>query len=149
MAMFSKAARNDTVPAAASAAEHNRGMPTIVAEDMAIQGELAGPDEIQVEGHVEGTIQCAVLVVGPNGSVEGKVKAGEVRIAGRFQGEVKADSVAMTATAQVQGDIEVRDALSIEMGAVFDGHTRRAKAASVTRIEAAKPAEIAKAAASA
>jgi len=126
---------------AAPAADRGRGMSTVVAPDMTVHGDLVGSDEIRIDGQVEGTVRCGVLVIGPSGRVEGRVEAGAVRIAGRFRGEVKAGTVAMAATAEVRGDVEVRDALSMEKGAVFEGRTRRAKAAGVARMETAKPAK--------
>ncbi len=128
---------------AVPAVDRGRGMRTVVASDTTVHGELVGSGEIRIEGQVEGTIRCGVLVIGKSGRVEGRVEAGAVRIAGRFRGEVKAGTVAMAATAEVRGDVEVRDTLSIEPGAVFEGRTRRAKAAGVARTGAAMPGEAA------
>lgn len=137
--MFSKTDTSDALadqpqPASASGptTARGRGMPTLISEDMNIHGDISGKDEIQIEGKVVGTVICGSLVIGSGGRVEGEVTADSVHVAGNVTGEIKAGSLTMAATARVDGDIEVRDGLSIEMGAVFEGSTRRAGSAGET-----------------
>ena len=100
-------------------------MPSLVSADLSIVGDITGDADIQIEGRIEGNIKSRALTIGNTGEVKGKVVADEVMISGSFDGQMSAGSVKLAASAKVKGDITVREALSIETGAKFEGQCKR------------------------
>ena len=66
----------------------NSGTRTVstIGEDLTITGDVTSKGEIHLDGHVQGDVNCAALVLGENSSVEGNVTADEVVIRGRLIG---------------------------------------------------------------
>ena len=100
-------------------------MPSLVSADLSIVGDITGDADIQIEGRIEGNIKSRALTIGNSGEVKGKVIADDVMISGSFEGQMSAGSVKLAASAKVKGDITVREALSIETGAKFEGQCKR------------------------
>jgi cytoskeletal protein CcmA (bactofilin family) len=98
--------------------------PSIIASDMKLVGNVTSEGEIQIDGNVEGDVQCGSLTVGDTGLIKGNVKADSALVRGRITGEIAARSVSLTKTAHVQGNV-VHESLMIEPGAYVDGHCRR------------------------
>lgn len=115
-----------------------KSVPSIISIDLKVHGNLSSNGEIQVDGNVEGDINCKALIVGTKGSVSGEVTAQTVRIHGAITGQVKAKSVFLASTAQMSGDIE-HESLAIEPGAFMEGHCKRI-AAEAPKVAAVKPA---------
>lgn len=113
------------MPRSISRSNTNAKMPSLIGSGLSITGNLKGDSEIQIDGNVEGNIKCRILTIGEVGKVNGKVNADEVVISGTFVGQIKAIAVSLTDSARVQGDITVREALSIESGAQFEGQCKR------------------------
>ena len=101
-----------------------RSVPSIISIDLKVHGNLSSNGEIQIDGSVEGDINCKALIVGAKGSVSGEVTAQTVRVHGAIKGKVKANSVFLASTAQMSGDIE-HESLAIEPGAFMEGHCKR------------------------
>jgi cytoskeletal protein CcmA (bactofilin family) len=115
-----------------------KSVPSIISIDLKVHGNLSSNGEIQVDGNVEGDINCKALIVGTKGSVSGEVTAQTVRIHGAIKGQVKAKSVFLASTAQMSGDIE-HESLAIEPGAFMEGHCKRI-ATEVPKVAPVKPA---------
>jgi cytoskeletal protein CcmA (bactofilin family) len=98
--------------------------PSIVASDMKFVGNVTSEGEIQVDGHVEGDVQCGSVTVGQSGVIKGNVKADSALVRGRITGEINARSVSLTKTAHVLGDV-LHESLTVEPGADINGHCRR------------------------
>ena len=98
-------------------------MPSIVAANLEIKGNLDSDGDVQVEGAVEGDIKTKRLTVGEGGRVRGAVEAESVTVAGALTGTIRAKTVTIQRTARVIADI-VQEQLSIEAGAVFEGSSR-------------------------
>ncbi len=127
--MFSKQGKSDfrgdeTTPAPRPKNPKN-SMPSLISADLSIIGDITGDEDIQIEGRIEGNIKSRALTIGNTGEVKGKVVADEVMISGSFDGQMSARSVTLAASARVKGDITVREALSIETGAKFEGQCKR------------------------
>lgn len=120
--MFSKASKTPARDARGEAAV--KSVPSIVSADLTITGDLVSRGEIQVDGTIEGDIECRILVIGSQGSVTGEITAEDVRIHGSVSGQVRAKSVFLAATAHMVGDI-THESLAIEPGAFMEGHCRR------------------------
>jgi hypothetical protein len=64
------------------------------------------------------------VIIGEQGKVTGTVAAERVIVRGRTSGIIRAMTVALQASARVEGDIH-HMSLTIEQGAEFDGRCRR------------------------
>ncbi|MSP41910.1 MAG: polymer-forming cytoskeletal protein [Alphaproteobacteria bacterium] len=96
---------------------------SLISSDLSVRGDLISPGDLQIDGFVEGDIQCQSLTIGPSATVTGNVLAEEVLIRGTLHGDIEARSVTLGKTAQVNGDI-LHDTIAIEAGAVLEGHIR-------------------------
>ena len=97
---------------------------SIVAADMKFVGNVTSEGEIQIDGHVEGDVQCGSVTVGQSGVIKGNVKADSALVRGRITGEINARQVSLTKTAHVLGDV-LHESLTVEPGADINGHCRR------------------------
>lgn len=129
--MFSKGNKQTAVRETRSETTPSKSVPSIISADLSVTGDLVSRGEIQVDGTIEGDIECRSLVIGGNGSVTGEVTADDVRIHGSVSGQVRAKQVYLAATAHVLGDI-IHESLAIEPGAFMEGHCRRMQDVSTT-----------------
>lgn len=143
--MFSKtnapsASKSADIPAAKKTASRpsSSGVPSILAADIVITGEIVTDGDVQIEGRLDGNISAHSLTIGEQGAVNGTIKAGTAIVRGKVTGKINAGTVELSETANVQADI-VQDHLTIANGAFFDGKCSRKN----------KPAEPAKKAAAA
>lgn len=114
-----------------------------IGEDLTITGDVTSKGEIHLDGHVQGDVNCAALVLGENSSVEGNVTADEVVIRGRLIGTVRATRLMLQSTSHVEGDL-IHQSLAMEQGAFFEGKSRRSDdplSKSQTTAEEATPSE--------
>ena len=118
--MFSK--KNEPQPAAQQ--KPAKRAPSVLAEGLALTGDIESDGDIHIEGTVTGNIQAMEVVVGPKGKVIGQVKAKAVRIHGGIDGQIQGSSVTLAKSSKVNGDI-LHNQLTIEPGAFLEGHCRR------------------------
>ena len=88
-----------------------------------IKGKIAGEEDLQVDGRVEGPISLAGqrLTVGRTGQLSSEVTAREVVVYGKLTGNMRAsDRVEIKKDGSVIGDITTAR-ISIEDGAYFKG----------------------------
>lgn len=100
-----------------------------IGTDLTILGEkitIISQYLLQIDGDVRADINGKKVLIGQEGSVIGTVTAESVEIHGGLKGAVRAESVSLQPTAQVEGDIH-HQTLAIAEGAVFDGSVRRPK----------------------
>ena len=132
--MFSKASKppkvsspSDSLPqsdAPISAARPRSGVPSIISADLKIVGDLNSGGDLQIDGAVEGDITSRTLTIGESAVVRGVLVAETVRIYGSVFGEVRANSVALSGTAKMMGDI-THQSLTMEAGAELIGKLSR------------------------
>ena len=94
-----------------------------IGKSVIIKGELAGSEDLTIEGHVEGKIELKdhVLTIGPNGKIKAQVFAKSVIVQGEVNGNVTAtDKVDIRDGGSVDGDI-VSPRVAIAEGAHFRG----------------------------
>lgn len=118
------------------------GKPSVISADLKIVGNLQSGGDLQIDGTVEGDINSRSLTVGEDAKINGSLFADAIRVCGTVTGEVKAARVTIAKTAKVNGDIMYRT-LSIEEGAVVEGHCRRLedKPNTETKVSSIKPAQ--------
>jgi len=98
--------------------------PSLISQGLSISGDLKSQGEIQVDGTVQGDIDCSRLVIGEKASVRGEVIAEQIIIRGEIQGRVLGGQVSLAKTARVLGDIYHRS-LSMEAGAHLEGQVKK------------------------
>lgn len=94
---------------------------SILGADTSIKGDVSATADLHVDGKVEGDIACATLVQGESGEITGGVRAECARLAGFVRGSVSARELVILKTARIHGDVRY-DTLTIEQGAIVDGH---------------------------
>ena len=100
---------------------------SVISNDLKIIGQglkIITRGTLQVDGEVEGDVAGAEIIIGELGKVTGTVSAERVIVRGRTSGVIRAMTVALRASARVEGDIH-HMSLAIEEGAEFDGTCRR------------------------
>jgi cytoskeletal protein CcmA (bactofilin family) len=95
---------------------------TVVGPSVNVEGDFASEGNIIVKGSVTGSVHTSKhLSVEQGAKIMANVRAGSVRIAGEVRGNMKVqDTIELTATARVLGDIEAKIFI-VEAGAVLFG----------------------------
>jgi cytoskeletal protein CcmA (bactofilin family) len=99
-------------------------VPSIIGEDLTITGNVTSKGEIQVDGEIQGDINCGSLLLGDKSQVMGGVMAEDIVVRGRVVGSIRGLRVTLQAQSHVEGDI-FHQSLAIEQGAYFEGKSRR------------------------
>jgi cytoskeletal protein CcmA (bactofilin family) len=115
--MFATKSEPASVPSSKTAA------PSILSLDLQVTGDIVTSGELHVSGTVKGDITAKKVTIGQGGSVIGAIETESALVAGALTGRLTASSIMLAATARVVADI-THVALTIEHGAVFDGHSR-------------------------
>src|SRR5262252_3498359 len=105
------------------------GEKSVIGNDLKIIGQglkIISRGMLQIDGEIEGDVQGAEVIVGEKGQVSGMVAGRQIVVRGTVSGVVCGQTVALQASSQVEGDIH-HMSFTIEMGAKFDGRSRRAK----------------------
>jgi cytoskeletal protein CcmA (bactofilin family) len=103
---------------------------SLIADDIAIEGNLRGEGELQVDGVIRGDVAVARLTIGESGQIEGSVHAESVEVRGRVAGAITGKQVRLHASAHVDGDI-THEQLTIDAGAFFEGRSLRFQRAAI------------------
>jgi cytoskeletal protein CcmA (bactofilin family) len=110
---------------------------SVISNDLRIIGQglkIISRGTLQVDGEVEGDVGGAEVIIGDQGKVTGTVAAERVIVRGTISGVIRAMTVALQASARVEGDIH-HMSISIEQGAEFDGRCRRPADASELQLD--------------
>jgi cytoskeletal protein CcmA (bactofilin family) len=110
---------------------------SVIGNDLRITGQglkIISRGILQVDGDLESDVAGAEIIVGEQGRVTGTISAERVIVRGRTSGAIRAMTVALQASARVEGDIH-HMSLTIEQGAEFDGRCRRPANASELRVD--------------
>ena len=107
----------------------NRGkIPSIVSEDSEFKGNVKTSGEIQIDGLLNGNIKAKQIVVGVNGKVRGNITASFLRICGKIEGEIRAETMEVVSSASVKGNV-YKKTISIERGAKIIGNINELESA--------------------
>jgi cytoskeletal protein CcmA (bactofilin family) len=116
-----------------------------IGTSVVIKGELNGSEDLNIEGHIEGTIQLRehVLTIGPNARIHAEVFAKAVIILGEVTGNVTAtDKVDIRDNGSVDGNI-IASRVAISEGAHFRGSVdMQNKSGSAQGKAAVKPTDV-------
>lgn len=125
--------RSPTQPGTAGPAVHGGPAPrtepappahqtAAIGSSMRIKGDIRTNEELLIDGEVEGSVEShSVLTVGPNGNVRANIKAREMIVFGKVQGNVDVvEKIAIREQGSLVGDIRTAG-ISIDDGAYFKG----------------------------
>ena len=89
------------------------------------KGTLTVDTSVRVDGQFSGQIESKSTVhVAEGALVDAKIRAAYVAVAGTFRGEIRCDQkVELLARGRVDGEV-ITKVLTVEEGAVFDGHVQ-------------------------
>ena len=103
-----------------AAARSSRAGPTIISDDVIIEGKLFTGGELQIGGTINGYVRARAVFVDVQGVVHGEVAAEEVLIRGRVVGSILGMTVRIISGGHVEGDITSENVV-IENAAYVDG----------------------------
>ena len=103
-----------------------KSTPSVIGGDLTVMGNMISKGEVQVDGEVQGDINCLQLVVGEKAKITGGVVAEDVVVRGHVMGSIRGMRVTLQSSSHVEGDI-YHQSLAIEQGAYFEGKSRRAE----------------------
>jgi cytoskeletal protein CcmA (bactofilin family) len=98
---------------------------TIIGHDAYLEGTLCSKGILRIHGRVKGTVECeSMVIIGPEGCVEGEITSYDVFIAGEFKGNVTAkNKVEIAENGKVYGDITTAK-IVIDPGVLFEGRCK-------------------------
>ncbi|HZR29183.1 MAG TPA: polymer-forming cytoskeletal protein [Terriglobales bacterium] len=94
-----------------------------IGKSVLIKGELSGSEDLYLDGEVEGSVDLKQhsLTVGPHGRIRANIRAREVIVHGKVDGNITGDEkVELKKSAVLTGDITTQR-IMIEDGAFFKG----------------------------
>jgi cytoskeletal protein CcmA (bactofilin family) len=107
---------------------------TVIGEGLRIIGNVSADGAIQVNGQIEGDLDCTSITVSPKALINGRVNARSVVVNGKIDGPIVGDDVVLKSKAFVTGDIQAQS-LSIERGAHFEGRSLRPDVTNLRQVE--------------
>lgn len=123
--MFSRKKKEEKKPEATKpVVRKSNGVPSILASDMNVLGNILSEGTVDIDGVVEGNVKCYHATVRKNGHVKGDVVAEIVHVYGRIQGLIKARNVHFFKGCRAEGVI-MHESITIEDGAFVDGRFKR------------------------
>ena len=96
-------------------------IPSIISEGSEFKGNIKTSGEIQIDGVLNGNVRAKQVVVGVNGNVRGNVTANFLRICGKIEGEIRAETLEIVSSASVKGNV-YKKTISIESGSKIIGN---------------------------
>ncbi|MEM8931288.1 MAG: polymer-forming cytoskeletal protein [Acidobacteriota bacterium] len=98
------------------------GTATHIARSSKVDGTITGNAQLVIDGKVEGEIRLdSHVVVGPEGRVDGTIRAQSVEVGGKVEGNVHGtDRVQVLASGSLEGDVTAPK-VKIDEGAFFKG----------------------------
>ena len=100
---------------------------SIIGAGTTLTGDLFGNGDITVEGTVEGSINCRILTLSGEPTINGSVEADAVHVCGTFNGDVRASRVVLGKKARMTGNLTY-EILEVHTGARFEGKAERRSA---------------------
>lgn len=98
--------------------------PSVLSEDVQIDGEVRSTGPIELSGKITGQLTAPEVTIKANGSVNGRVNALNLTVQGGVEGTIMAKAVTLAKTAVVQAEI-THELITIETGARLEGSLRR------------------------
>jgi len=109
---------------------------SVFSADLRVYGDVVSKGDLDVHGHVEGSLSVKALTVARGATIEGSIRAFSADIAGRVDGVVECDRVAVEASGFVDGTVAYRT-LSMKVGGWLNALCCPARDEAVGQIESA------------
>jgi len=95
---------------------------TIIGREGKVEGKIVLNHSVRIDGRLKGQLETSeTLTIGPEGEIEGDIKARDVVVGGKVTGSIIASGrVTLESAAKFRGDIKTVK-MVIEEGAVFNG----------------------------
>ena len=82
-------------------------------------GKISNAKSIEINGYVEADLTTEKVTIGSTGKFLGKVDSELVVIAGEYEGKMQADSVWLTETSRISGEVHYKS-LQMDRGAALN-----------------------------
>jgi len=82
-------------------------------------GKISNAKSIEINGYVEADLATEKVTIGSTGKFIGKVDSELVVIAGEYEGKMKADSVWLTESSRISGEVHYKS-LQMDRGAALN-----------------------------
>ena len=92
---------------------------SIIGKGAIFKGKISNASTIEINGRVEADIKSEKVTVGKNANLEGSISSELVEISGNYQGKIKAESVWLTDTSVITGEINYKS-LQMDRGAALN-----------------------------
>ena len=92
---------------------------SIIGKGAIFKGKISNASTIEINGRVEADIKSEKVTVGKNANLEGSISSELVVISGNYQGNIKAESVWLTDTSVITGEINYKS-LQMDRGAALN-----------------------------
>jgi cytoskeletal protein CcmA (bactofilin family) len=103
---------------------NRKATPSIISADMNVLGNLITEGTVDIDGKLEGNVQCHAVNIRENGVIHGDIFAHRANIYGKIKGTIRAAEVYLHASCHVEGTV-MHETLSVEDGAFIDGNLKR------------------------
>jgi len=124
------------------------GQPNRIEKNTKIKGDITSEADFRIDGKLEGNVKTSgKVVIGKDGYIHGKVECVNADIEGKFNGELMVkDLLSLKASAVIEGTVSVAK-LAVEPGATFNAACTMGKSgapATAPKLEATKnePAKV-------
>ncbi len=122
--MFRKTENNNTAVTVSKPTAKKDAVFTIIGKDVNILGNIVSEGSVDFSGTIDGNIRCESLTLRGESCVKGEIVATNVYAYGKIRGLIRAKSVHLFATANIEGVI-MHEAIKIEDGAFVDAKFKR------------------------
>lgn len=127
-----------------SAAQH-MNIDTLIGEHCTLQGNIGSQNSIKIDGGIIGHVASeGMVIIGESGWVKGNLRAKELLVFGRVEGDIETHNLDLKASAHIHGNIDTHT-LQVDPGAIYQGsvtmHSQSANALSDTATQALPAAE--------
>ncbi|WP_420320974.1 bactofilin family protein [Flagellimonas sp.] len=125
------------------------GQPNRIEKNTKIKGNITSEADFRIDGKLEGNVKTSgKVVIGKDGYINGKVECVNADIEGKFNGELAVkDLLSLKASAIIEGTVSVSK-LAVEPGATFNAACTMGKgvetASSAPKLQSTKANEPAK-----
>ena len=92
---------------------------SIIGKGAIFKGKISNASTIEINGRVEADIKSEKVTLGKNATLEGSISSELVVISGNYQGKIKADSVWLTDSSVITGEINYKS-LQMDRGAALN-----------------------------
>ena len=107
---------------------------TCITEGLRIVGNVSADGAVEINGQVDGNLDCTSVTVSPKAFINGGIHARHVVVNGKVEGPISGEDVVLKSHAFVTGDIQAQS-LSIERGAHFEGRSLHPEVTNLRQVE--------------